>query len=86
MGNPLQEKWIARHRADLRVQLAMGVGGSLRTGRATSSWAPVWMRKLRSEWVHILISQPHKFRRYVFGNPLLIARVAREKLLGPPSA
>ena len=42
--------------------------------------APAWVRKLGHEWLHLLVRQPHKFRRYVVGNPKFLARVTASKL------
>jgi N-acetylglucosaminyldiphosphoundecaprenol N-acetyl-beta-D-mannosaminyltransferase len=74
-GNPLQERWIARHRAALDVRLAAGVGGLFSYWAGTLTRAPAWYRRLGLEWVHILKEQPHKARRYLVGNPLFLYRM-----------
>ena len=43
------------------------------------------LRRLGFEWLHLLLAQPRKFRRYVFGNPLFLLRLVREKLFGAPA-
>ena len=74
MGNPLQERWIHCHQAELKVPLAMGVGGLF----------DYWGGNLGSralgpsggcEWVHLLLRQPHKWRRYLLGNPKFVYRM-----------
>jgi N-acetylglucosaminyldiphosphoundecaprenol N-acetyl-beta-D-mannosaminyltransferase len=75
MGNPLQEFWIARHRQKLRVPLSIGVGGLLDYWAGNLQRAPLWMRRSGLEWLFILCQQPRKFQRYIFGNPLFIARM-----------
>jgi N-acetylglucosaminyldiphosphoundecaprenol N-acetyl-beta-D-mannosaminyltransferase len=82
MGNPLQETWIHRHRDRLQVRLAMAVGGLFTYWSGDLGRAPGWVRRLGYEWAHILVSQPHKARRYILGNPLFLARVLREKIRG----
>ena len=82
MGNPLQEQWIARHRAQLRVPLCMGTGGLFDYWVGDLARAPVWVRRIGFEWLHLLIRQPHKARRYLLGNPKFLLRVLRSRLLG----
>ena len=78
MGNPLQERWIHDHRDRLRVPLVAAVGGLLDRWAGDLARAPAWVRRAGFEWVHILLSQPKKARRYLAGNPLYLYRVARE--------
>ncbi len=82
MGNPKQELWIRAQRARLAVPLCVGVGGLFDYWAGDLSRAPAWLRRVGFEWLHLLLAQPRKFRRYVFGNPLFLLRLAREKLRG----
>ncbi len=77
MGNPRQELWIDRYKADLRVPLCIGVGGLTDYWSGDLERAPLWMRRVGYEWVHLLISQPKKARRYLVGNPQFLLRVAQ---------
>ena len=77
MGNPIQERWIERHQSKLRVPLAIGVGGLFDHWVNKPRRAPLWVRKMGCEWVHKLILQPHKWRRYLLGNPQFIVRMTR---------
>ena len=79
MGNPLQEKWIARHLDQLRVPICMGTGGLFDYWAQEIERAPAWMRQFGCEWLYLLMQQRHKARRYVVGNPLFLARVAVRK-------
>jgi N-acetylglucosaminyldiphosphoundecaprenol N-acetyl-beta-D-mannosaminyltransferase len=36
------------------------------------------VRKQGFEWLQLLLQQPHKWRRYLLGNPLFLMRIARE--------
>lgn len=82
MGNPKQERWIARHLPQLRVPLCMGTGGLFDYWVGDLVRAPAWVRRVGHEWLHLLVRQPHKARRYLIGNPLFLLRVARSRWLG----
>jgi N-acetylglucosaminyldiphosphoundecaprenol N-acetyl-beta-D-mannosaminyltransferase len=79
MGNPRQEAWIAANRGRLRVALVMGVGGLFDYWAGDLDRAPGWMRWLGVEWVHLLVRQPRKARRYLLGNPLFLGRALAER-------
>ncbi len=74
-GNPLQERWIGENRDRIDVPLAAGVGGLFAYWAGTLTRAPAWYRRLGIEWVHILMQQPHKARRYLLGNPAFLYRM-----------
>jgi N-acetylglucosaminyldiphosphoundecaprenol N-acetyl-beta-D-mannosaminyltransferase len=78
MGNPLQERWIAAHRDALAVPLCIGVGGLFDHWAGNLRRAPRWVRRLGAEWLQILAQQPHKWRRYLLGNPRFLWRVLRD--------
>jgi N-acetylglucosaminyldiphosphoundecaprenol N-acetyl-beta-D-mannosaminyltransferase len=35
----------------------------------------LWVRRAGFEWLHKLLNQPHKWRRYLLGNPLFLYRM-----------
>lgn len=74
MGNPLQERWIHAHRPALRVPVCIGVGGLINHWAGDLQRAPQWVRELGMEWGQILLQQPHKWRRYLLGNPKFVFR------------
>jgi N-acetylglucosaminyldiphosphoundecaprenol N-acetyl-beta-D-mannosaminyltransferase len=80
MGHPVQERWIKEHAHELDVPVCMAVGGLFEYWGGHLARAPLWMRKLGMEWVHIMLQQPHKMRRYLMGNPRFLARVAMDTL------
>lgn len=84
MGNPLQERWIDRNLKDLRVPICMGVGGLFDYWSGDLVRAPSWVRKVGYEWLHLLVKQPFKARRYLIGNPKFLMRVAVRKVQGEP--
>ena len=82
MGNPLQESWIDRHKHALKVPLCIGIGGLFDYWSGEIVRAPMWMRKVGHEWVHLLLLQPRKAKRYLLGNPMFLLRVAKERAMG----
>jgi exopolysaccharide biosynthesis WecB/TagA/CpsF family protein len=81
MGVPRQEFWIARHITSRHCTLPIAVGALLDFVSGAVPRAPLWVRKLRLEWVFRLVIEPGRlWRRYIFGNPVFLARVLRQKL------
>jgi N-acetylglucosaminyldiphosphoundecaprenol N-acetyl-beta-D-mannosaminyltransferase len=79
MGNPLQERWIDRHLDALRVPLCMGTGGLFDHWAGNLRRAPRWVRWLGCEWAQLLLQQPHKWRRYLLGNPRFLWRMIADR-------
>jgi N-acetylglucosaminyldiphosphoundecaprenol N-acetyl-beta-D-mannosaminyltransferase len=86
MGNPRQEQWIAQQLPQLTVPLCMGTGGLFDYWVGDLVRAPAWVRRAGHEWLHLLLRQPHKARRYLLGNPKFLARIARSRWLGSDRA
>jgi len=63
LGAPKQEKFIAAHKDQLKVKLAMGIGGTFDYIAGIVPYAPAWMRKLGLEWLYRLFTQPKRWRR-----------------------
>jgi N-acetylglucosaminyldiphosphoundecaprenol N-acetyl-beta-D-mannosaminyltransferase len=83
-GNPLQERWIHRYASGLLCDLCIGVGGFFDHMAGRLRRAPRWMRRAGIEWVYIMLSQPHKWRRYLVGNPLFLIRAVRSRFRSLP--
>ncbi len=64
LGAPKQEKWIAKHKDELDVNLCMGVGGTLDVFAGTAKRAPKIFIKLNLEWLYRLLKQPSRIGRY----------------------
>ncbi len=64
LGAPKQEKWIAKHKDELKVNLCMGVGGTLDVFAGTAKRAPKIFIKLNLEWFYRLLKQPSRIGRY----------------------
>ena len=87
MGVPRQELWIARHIDARHCTLPIAVGALLDFLSGTVPRAPLWMRRLRLEWLYRLWIEPGRlWRRYVVGNPVFLWRVLKQKLSRRPQA
>lgn len=63
LGAPRQEKWIRRHMSELRVPVALGVGGSLDVLAGRVGRAPAWMQRMGLEWLYRVLQQPKRLPR-----------------------
>lgn len=82
-GHPRQDRWIADHRAELPVQVAIGIGGALDFVAGVAKRAPRWVQRLGLEWLHRLVHQPWRWRRMVklpVFAWLVLVQVARERV------
>jgi exopolysaccharide biosynthesis WecB/TagA/CpsF family protein len=86
LGNPLQERWIARHLPSFPRCVAIGVGALLDYVAGRTRRAPRWVRDMRAEWIYRLAVEPRRLaRRYLVGNPLFLWRVAADARALPRS-
>ncbi len=80
LGNPAQEKWIASHCNSGNCTLAFAVGAYFDFVAGRVPRAPALLRCLRLEWLFRLVLEPRRmWVRYVFGNPLFLARSFMQK-------
>lgn len=87
MGVPRQELWIERHIDARHCTLPIAVGALLDFLSGAVPRAPLWMRRLRLEWLFRLAVEPGRlWRRYVVGNPLFLLRLVRQKFSLAPEA
>lgn len=83
MGVPRQELWIAEKLDAACCTMPIAVGALFDLISGAVPRAPAWVRRLRLEWMFRLLAEPRRlWRRYLVGNPLFLARVARQKLRG----
>jgi N-acetylglucosaminyldiphosphoundecaprenol N-acetyl-beta-D-mannosaminyltransferase len=81
LPTPRKERFLHRHLHELKVPLAVGVGGSFDVVAGEVTRAPLWMQKAGLEWLHRMRQEPRRLlRRYVLGNITFVALVAREAL------
>ena len=80
-GNPIQETWIANRCTSEHADVAIGVGALFDFLARRVPRAPLFMRKLRIEWMYRLLLEPRRmWRRYIIGNPIFLLRVLRQGL------
>ena len=73
-GHPRQDLWIDRHRAELPVRVALGVGGAFDFVAGVTVRAPHWMQRLNLEWFYRLLQEPWRWRR-MMKLPLFVGMV-----------
>ena len=67
-GNPKQEIWAERNRANLKCGIAIGIGGTFNFIAGAVKRAPDWMRHTGTEWIFRIIQEPGRlWKRYGFG-------------------
>jgi N-acetylglucosaminyldiphosphoundecaprenol N-acetyl-beta-D-mannosaminyltransferase len=80
-GAPMQEKWIAANLSQLKINVAMGVGGAFDYLAGRVQRAPQWLRSAGLEWLWRLIQEPWRWKRQLrLGKFTLL--VLKECLLG----
>lgn len=81
LGSPRQERWIAEHRNFLQPPVAIGVGGVFDVLAGHVQRAPLWVRRLRLEWLWRALQEPARFRR-LLGLPKFVIMVYASKYRG----
>ena len=67
-GNPKQEIWAERNRANLKCGIAVGIGGTFNFIAGAVKRAPDWMRHSGTEWIFRIVQEPGRlWKRYGFG-------------------
>lgn len=75
LGDPLQQEWIATHRASLGVPVILSCGGLFDWTSGNHRRAPHWMIRAGLEWLWRLMIEPRRLaKRYLVGNPVFVAR------------
>ena len=81
IGAPKQELFMDRHRNELKVSLAAGLGGSLDGFAGTVKRAPRWMIRCNLEWLYRLFKEPWRLGR-MMRLPKFILRVLARRMKG----
>jgi N-acetylglucosaminyldiphosphoundecaprenol N-acetyl-beta-D-mannosaminyltransferase len=80
-GAPKQEYWIYEHGLHLSVPICVGVGGSFEMVAGVVPRAPLWLQKLRCEWLYRLCREPRRmWRRYLIGNLEFMSIVVHQRM------
>jgi N-acetylglucosaminyldiphosphoundecaprenol N-acetyl-beta-D-mannosaminyltransferase len=83
LGAPKQEMFIDQHIRNLRIPVAIGVGGSFEILTGVTRRAPKLVHKLGMEWLYRLCQEPHRlWRRYLLGNPEFLWIMSEYFVLG----
>lgn len=73
LGCPKQERWIARHKAQLPPGVYFAIGAAFAFHAGLVSQAPAWMQKRGLEWAYRFAAEPRRlWKRYVVYNSLFI--------------
>jgi N-acetylglucosaminyldiphosphoundecaprenol N-acetyl-beta-D-mannosaminyltransferase len=81
LGCPKQERWIARHKAELppAVYLAIGAAFAFHAGEVPQ--APRFLQRHGLEWAYRLCAEPRRLaRRYLTHNSLFLYYLLRERM------
>ncbi len=79
-GCPKQEWWIAKNIDKLDVPISAGVGAAFDFHSGNVKRAPLFVRRMRLEWLHRLFSEPGRlFKRYFDGGINLIGVIRAER-------
>jgi len=77
MGNPVQEQWLVRHQAQTGAKLGVGVGAFLDFSAGVFPRAPMWMQKMKIEWLYRMSREPRRlWKRYLVEAPVFLLHVA----------
>jgi N-acetylglucosaminyldiphosphoundecaprenol N-acetyl-beta-D-mannosaminyltransferase len=60
LGVPRQEKWLDEYKEELKVPVAIGVGGTFDVMSGLVQRAPLWMQRGNLEWLFRLLSEPKR--------------------------
>lgn len=83
LGVPRQEKWIVERLTPDHCTIPIAVGALFDLSTGGVPRAPMWLRRLRGEWIYRLWQEPGRlWRRYIVGNPVFLVRVMRQRLTG----
>lgn len=82
IGCPDQELWISKNLDYLNIKMALGLGAFLDFYSGKVKRAPMWIRRMRMEWVYRFMQEPTRLcQRYMMGNPQFIIRVLKQWFL-----
>jgi len=84
MSCPKQEIWISENLHRLPVPVSLGVGAAFDFLSGNVPRAPDWLRKNGLEWLYRLYCEPRRlWRRYLLGNAVFLAALAKASLFQP---
>ena len=66
LGAPKQEKWIYKHRDQLKVKVSLGIGASFDFVAGNVQRAPIWMQNNGLEWFYRTMQEPKRMLKRYF--------------------
>ena len=85
MGQPKQEKWVARYRHRLNVKFVLCVGGFIEKLSRRETVYPQWVYRFHVYWLYRLMTEPKRvWRRYTFGGFRFGAHLLRHAIFDRP--
>jgi N-acetylglucosaminyldiphosphoundecaprenol N-acetyl-beta-D-mannosaminyltransferase len=82
-GMPAQEKWLKENWPRLNARVGMSVGGLFEVLAGEFNRGPQWMTDHYLEWLGHLMHSPRRYwRRYLWGNPLFLYRILKQRFSG----
>ena len=76
LGNPKQEFWIMDNYIDVHASIFIGVGAFFDFYSGEVNRSPLWVRKIRMEWLFRLFLEPKRlWKRYLYGNIIFLLRI-----------
>jgi N-acetylglucosaminyldiphosphoundecaprenol N-acetyl-beta-D-mannosaminyltransferase len=81
LGTPKQQKWIHRHKPEIKRGVILAVGFAFDVNAGTKADAPAWMQRRGLTWVFRILSEPRRLAtRYLRYNSLFLFYLAKEAL------
>lgn len=83
LGAPKQEKWIYKHKNELKVDVATGQGGTFDFEAGKIKRAPIFVQKIGMEWLWRLVKEPRRIKRQIV-LPIYLLKIlfAKDKTKG----
>lgn len=79
MGNPIQEKWILDHRQYLNAGILAGVGALFDFWAGDKPRAPIFVQRMRLEWLYRLCLEPRRLARRYTVDIVKFLRLCRDR-------
>lgn len=83
LGAPKQELWVHAHRDRLRAKVALCVGATIDFLAGEKSRAPLWMRRMRIEWLHRMLTDPRRLVKRYVRDAIIFPRLVWREWLNP---
>lgn len=87
MSTPLKENFLREHLSEMKVPVALGVGGGIDIYAKEFKLAPRWIQKLGLEWFYRLCSEPRRmWKRYLVTNTRFLWLLLKEVFKRTPKS